>query len=147
MNDQYQTQTPRSGKPGKWKSVLLGLVILCSGIIIGAGLTGVFIHTIAQNAIRHPEIIPEHAAERMRKKLSLTEDQTRTVKRIMIGHQKNIQEIRREFQPRIDAELDGVRDEVSAVLGPEKAAKWTPKFDELRKLWLPPPAAAARTGS
>ncbi len=88
MNCQYQAQDTKLHKPGKWRPILLGLVILLSGILIGAGLTGVFIRHIVQNAIRHPEIIPDHAAERMRKSLSLTESQTRNVKRLMTEHQK-----------------------------------------------------------
>jgi hypothetical protein len=41
-----------------------------------------------------------------------------------------LQAIRRETQPRVAAELAGLREEIGQVLTPEQRAKWDGIFDE-----------------
>jgi uncharacterized protein HemX len=123
---------------GKWRMLLFGVLILAIGMIIGAGVSVIVVHKVVQNVIRNPEDIPVRISQRMRRKLDLNERQTKRILDIMRAHQKNIQALRREYQPGLEKELDEMRDEVSGVLEPEKARKWRARFEELKRNWLPP---------
>jgi hypothetical protein len=135
----YDQALPLPKKRGKWRMVLLGISILFTGMIIGAGASFIAVHRAVQKTIRNPEDIPARIAHRIRKKLDLNEDQTKRILNIMRARQKNIQALRREYQPKLEKELNEVRDEVSGVLEPEKARKWRHRFEELKSNWLPPP--------
>ncbi len=77
---------PRKRRP--WRSILLGLIILFCGILIGAGITVILLQRVVLYAIHHPEEIPNRLTERLRNKLSLTDEQTKKVKAILTERQK-----------------------------------------------------------
>jgi hypothetical protein len=106
---------------------------------IGSGATVIVVYKMVVHAIRHPEEAPARITERVRNKLDLTDEQAAKVKEIVARRQKAIQAIRREMQPRIEKEVDGARDEVAALLDPEKARKWRERVDLLKDTWLPAP--------
>jgi hypothetical protein len=134
---------PTARKSGRWRSVLLGLVIFTCGLVIGAGVAVVVVQKMVLHAITHPEEFPQRVAQRLRSKLALTDEQASQVKAIITRRQKTIQAIRREFQPRLEQELDLTKEEVSAVLGPTKARQWQQRFEYFKRLWLPPPPGHA----
>lgn len=128
---------PRKRRP--WRSILLGLIILFCGILIGAGVTVILLQRVVFYAIHHPEEIPNRLTERLRNKLSLTDDQTKKVKAILTERQKAFTELRRVTRPKVERELKSLREEVAAVLDKDQARKWSKRFDRLRRQWLPPP--------
>jgi hypothetical protein len=128
---------PRKRRP--WRSILLGLIILFCGILIGAGITVILLQRVVLYAIHHPEEIPNRLTERLRNKLSLTDDQTKKVKAILTERQKAFTELRRAKRPKVERELKSLREEVAAVLDKDQARKWSKRFDRLRRQWLPPP--------
>jgi hypothetical protein len=130
---------PTPQKPRRWRSVVLGLVIFTCGLTIGAGVTVIVVRKMIVHAITHPEELPQRITQRLRSKLSLTDEQAARIRSIIAKRQRAIQEIRREFQPRLEKELDSAEEEVAAVLGPEKAKPWRKRLDQLKRLWLPPP--------
>ncbi len=135
-----------ASKKKRWRSILLGVVILVCGIAIGAGGTVVVMKHIILNAIQHPEKVPQRITDRMRGKLGLTDEQAAKVKAILTERQKKIQALLRQIQPDVDKEFENAKEDVAAVLKPDQAKKWRERFDRMRK-WFPvPPANRGTTG-
>ncbi len=122
----------------RWPAVLLALVLLLAGGVIGSGLTLLVAVRQVRERIVHPELFPPRATARLKSKLDLSDQQAEQVLEILTARQANIQALRREVQPNVEAELDAVRDEVSAVLNAEQAATWQHWLDDKRAFWLPP---------
>ncbi|NOZ20045.1 MAG: hypothetical protein GXP25_03045 [Planctomycetes bacterium] len=118
--------------------VLLGGVILLSGIVIGSGLTLLWLQNKLLYMLHHPEDAPNAIALRLQSKLDLTDEQTKQVEAILRERQKHSQALRREVQPRVEEQLAKARDEVAKVLTPEQAKRWHAYFDSMQKKWLPP---------
>ncbi|MEW6355595.1 MAG: hypothetical protein AB1696_04660 [Planctomycetota bacterium] len=118
--------------------VLLGGVILLSGIVIGSGLTLLWLQHTLLYMVHHPEGAPKTISLHLQRKLNLTDEQTRRVEAILRERQKDTQALRREVQPRVEEQLAKARDEVAAVLTSEQAKKWNAYFDAMQEKWLPP---------
>jgi len=132
---------PRNRRP--WRSLLLGLVILFCGILIGAGITVIALQKVVLYAIHHPEQVPNRITERLRNKLSLSNEQAKKVKAILTERQKAFLALRRATRPKVERELDRLREEVAAVLDENQARKWRKRFDTLTRQWMPPPPPPA----
>jgi transposase len=94
------------------------------------------------DAIHHPETMPKKAAQRLRRPLQLSDEQTRRIEQILRDRQQTLQQIRTRVQPEVDAELDIIDREISQVLDEAQRAKWQKLFQQLRSTWLPPPPAS-----
>jgi len=137
-------ELPPIKKPRRWRAVLLGIIILICGALIGSGVTVIVIHKMVLHAIRHPEQTPMRITNRIKSKLGLSDEQAARVREIIAARQKAIQAIRRDVQPRVERELEGAKEDVAALLNPEKARQWRERFDYLRKTWIPEPPAHDR---
>ena len=115
------------------------LVIFGSGCVVGAGAMLIAVRSGVLWAIHHPEEMPPRVAARLRSKLRLEEDQTRQVESILGARQTHLQDIRRRTQPTVEAELDELAEQVSAVLNDSQRAQWQQTFQSLRGTWLPAP--------
>ncbi len=133
-----------ASKKKRWRSFLLGVLILVSGMAIGTGGTVVVMKHIILHAIQHPEKVPQRITDRMRGKLDLTEDQAAKVKAILTERQKKIQDLLRQIQPEVDKEFEKAKEDVAAILKPGQAEKWRERFDRLR-IWFPAPPANRST--
>ena len=122
----------------RWVSVLLGLILFLSGGLIGSGLTARAIIRGAQHRLHHPEEFPARATARLRRSLDLSDAQAAAVESVLRTRQAAIQEIRRDFQPKIEAEIDKLGTDVAGVLTPDQAARWKAALDEKRRVWIPP---------
>jgi hypothetical protein len=129
---------PTRPRRRRWLSILLGLVIFTAGVVVGgAGALVALRHTLLY-AIHHPDEFPPQAAARLRSVLDLSDEQTRQVEQVLRNRQAALQAIRREVQPRVEAELDLVDRQVGEILTPEQRASWNARFAELRGIWIPP---------
>jgi hypothetical protein len=117
----------------------VALLIFVSGLIVGGGVTLITVRHRALWAIRHPDEVPPRVAAHLRWKLGLSDEQTEQVERIVRKRQQALQEIRREVQPRVTAELDRVESEIDVVLNAGQRTKWHKLFAHLRDTWLPLP--------
>jgi hypothetical protein len=135
---------PRKRRP--WRSLMLGLVILFCGILIGAGITVITLHKVVVYAIHHPEQVPNRITERLRNKLSLSDEQAKKVKAVLVERHKAFLALRRVTRPKVDRELERLREEVAAVLDENQARKWRKRFDTIRRQWMPPPPPAEKGG-
>jgi hypothetical protein len=118
---------------------LLGIAILIMGALIGSGITVIVVKKMVLHAVSHPEEAPARITKRIQSKLDLSGEQAAKVRSIIAERQKALQAIRREVQPRVEKELNGVREDVAALLEPEKARQWRERFDYLKRLWVPAP--------
>ncbi len=128
---------PRRRRRLIWR-VVLSLILVASGAVIGSGLTVLVLARELQIRLHHPELFAARATGRLQRFLDLSDDQARQVESILSEHQKQIQSIRRECQPRFERQIDEIRTEISAVLKPEQARKWESWLDDKRRTWLPP---------
>lgn len=122
----------------RWRTLLVSLLLVVAGAAIGAALTVLVIVRQVQHRVRHPEEFPPRAAARLQRYLELSDDQTRRVEAILGERQADLQEIRREVQPRVEAEIERIRREIEAVLDPRQAERWNTWLDQKRQTWLPP---------
>ena len=124
----------------RWiRTALLALIIFVSGVLVGGGLTFKFITTGFKRFFQEPEALAESITHRMKKRLDLTDEQAVQVRRIILERNKALQSLRKEVQPKLEAEIERTRREVTAVLTPEQARKWEKRFRHFSKYWLPSP--------
>jgi hypothetical protein len=126
----------------RWRSIvhssILAVVLLLCGGGIGAGVTLLMVVRHAKFVIHHPEVFPPHAAARLRHLLDLSDDQTAQVESILRERQKAIQKIHQRCRPDFLAEIDGIENDIAAVLKPDQAKEWRAWMEEKRRTWLPP---------
>ena len=108
-------------------------ILICGGLL-GSGITLVVVRK-AMEVIQTPGEAPKRIAERMRRKLDLSPDQTSRVLTILEKREQCLRSILREIEPKIEDELLKTREQVSAVLEPEQAEKWRKRFDALHERW------------
>lgn len=120
-----------------WVRILLSLVIFVSGGVAGTGVTLIAVRNRALYMIHHPDKTPTLIAGRIGRSLRLSDAQVQQVETILGQRQRAIQGIRREFQPRVERELDRVEEEISQVLDDEQRARWRKHFERLRSTWVP----------
>jgi hypothetical protein len=135
-----------ASKKKRWRSLLLGILILVCGMAIGTGGTVVVMKRIILHSIQHPEKVPQRITDRMRGKLDLTEDQAAKVKAILTESQKKIQDLLRQIQPEVDKEFEKAKEDVAAILKPDQAKKWRDRFDRLRNWFPAPPTNRSASG-
>jgi Spy/CpxP family protein refolding chaperone len=134
--------TPARRRP--WvRSLVLGVVILLCGGAIGSVVTAVVLEQQPMHGMRRPDRLPQRIAEEMQRKYNLTDDQEQKILAIFEEHTNKLSAIRREVQPRVDAEHEAVRRSVEAVLTAEQAEQWRKEYEQMRRLWHPRPAESS----
>jgi len=133
-----EAQAPAPPKPKSrgWVQVLLGIAILLCGMLIGAGgavLVGRGL--ILRQSTQVSGAIVRH----MSRRLNLTPQQERDVRRIVREHMEQVDQIRNQGRRDIEEELDAMRDEVADVLTPQQAQAWRRQFERVRRVAPPPP--------
>jgi hypothetical protein len=127
--------TARSNR--SWPRFILWLVIFLSGVIVGGGTTLLVVRNNVLASIHHPEDMPARLARHLQRMLDLDAQQVQRVEQIFRDRQQALQALRREFQPKIEKELDRVNEEVSTVLRDDQRDKWRSRFRTLRNRWMP----------
>ena len=125
--------------PRTWAMILVGLVIVASGVVIGAGATVL----VVRNRLIAPPLPDEQQARAiaadLRRRYALTEDQARRVQDIMARRMAAVEAIRQESHEKTTAEHDKLRVEMKEVLTPDQFQQWEDHFDSLRPPGFPPP--------
>jgi hypothetical protein len=129
---------PRRG-PRTWVIVLVGLVIVASGAIIGAGTTVL----VLRNRLIPPpppgEKMASVAAEDVKDRYGLTDEQAGRVREVMTRRMEAIAAVREESREKVRAEHDKLRAEMKEILTPDQFARWETHFESLRPPGFPPP--------
>lgn len=119
---------------------LFGGALLLCGMVLGGAGTLLYVERAVSQGLRQPDRLPGLIAQRLRRPLRLDSAQQQEIQAILEARQANLMAIRREFHPRVQAELDQVRAEVAEVLDPGQAERWERLFARMRERFqLPPP--------
>jgi hypothetical protein len=139
MNDSHVSPIPVAPVRSRgWLRVGLAVVIFISGFVIGGFTVATVIHNRVVESVHHPELVTSRIAARLRSVLDLSDGQTEEVTAIIEERRLAIQEIRREFQPRIEQELDKAQQQIAAILDARQQVAWEQHFQAMRDKWLPP---------
>lgn len=133
------TTTPTSvNKNGRARHVaLVGLVFL-GGCACGAALATLAIKHAVHHAMQSPQTMAGHIAERLSGFLDLSDEQEKQVEQILVRRHEALTDIRREIQPKLEAELNILEQEIAAVLDDRQRVKWHEHAAAVRSQWLPP---------
>ena len=135
---------PMTYRPRRLLRVFAVLVIFIGGMICGGGLTYVVAVQRIRQAIHHPEQVPPRLTRYLTRQLHLSPDQSDLVLLILQQHQAQLQSIRRQTQPRVQANLEQLRGQIGEILNPDQKPRWNEIFDDAIDRWLPPPPPATQ---
>lgn len=130
-------------KPNYSKSILLGILILVTGVIIGISSTIIFYELQPSRQKRH-EIPSKKMLTRMTKQLNLTPEQTKKIEPVLIEHMRNLIRIRLQARPQVRRELKSMHEEIKKLLNEDQAEIWDSKFKRLNQRLRPPPGRNRR---
>jgi len=88
--------------------------------------TRIITRRVVRAALAHPERIQERIERELDRKLTLDAQQQAEVHRVLQQSREQLQELRRETQPRLRTILGGARREIAVLLTPEQRKR----FDE-----------------
>jgi len=134
-----QPPTPPKPRSTVWLQVLLGLAILLSGIAIGTGSTLLVGRRLLRPEGRPASQVSGAIAKQAARRLRLTPQQERDVRRIVREHMDSVNATRSQALQDIDTELTAMREEVAQTLTPQQAQAWRRQFDRLRRIAPQPP--------
>lgn len=116
------------------RAVVLGSLILISGILIGVAGT-----LIAERwhwwRNPPPPPTPERVAERMKYDLGLPDTQVEAFDQAVIPHLRAISSIQAEIAPRIDEEFNLMKKDVSAVLDEAQLKSWLKRTEHAQRMF------------
>jgi Spy/CpxP family protein refolding chaperone len=114
--------------PKAWLTLLIGGILVFSGMVIGAGGTVLLV----QNRMDQPGNAPEHfnrrLAERMTRDMGLTEAQESNIHEIFKSHRAELRDVKESVRERIDSSFSSMQTEVEGILTPEQAAVWNERI-------------------
>lgn len=123
------------------KTLFLASVVFLAGGVAGGAGTLMFIHRHLSDFIRHPADAPLKIIPILKRRLRLDEEQTVKVEAIVREHHLNLQEIRNETTPRVRAEIDAIKTEVSEILTAQQRELWDRRITQLTDFWFPTSAS------
>lgn len=117
------------------KPVIFSLLILVSGIIIGAGLTLIITgNSTTQKAMPPgPEYMSRRMVNRIVRELRLSPEQHELLKPIIQKHMKAMDDIRQEARPKISAEIKQMNEEIASILDDKQKEMWQYKINRMRE--------------
>jgi hypothetical protein len=136
---------PPRGRPA-WFMVLMGLAIVFSGAIIGAGTTVLMLHSRLIAPPPPGEKMADAVTEDLRHRYNLTDEQARRVHEVMVRSMATVEAIHEEARDKVGAEHDRLRGEMKEILTPEQFDRWQAHFDALRPPGFPPPGPGGPRG-
>jgi len=122
-----------------WPMVVLGLVIVVSGAVIGAGTTVLLLKDRLARPPSPGERSTDRIVEDLRGRYDLTDEQARKVREIMASSMDALEAIHRDAQSRAEASREKLRTEMKKVLTPEQFQRWELQFESLRPPRFGPP--------
>jgi len=122
----------------RWPLVLFGILLLLSGIVIGVAGNEYYHKIMRDRFIGHPERAPRLITQRLKSELNLSSEQARKVEEILRKRLEALRTLQEESRPRLDRELDLLRDEVAQTLDEGQKQRWLEHFARMRP-FLPPP--------
>ena len=126
----------RGGKQ-TWQLMLLGAIILASGLAMGVGVAMVFLRGAQSPPPPPVDKVAATVAARIAATCDLSEQQADKVREIVARRMEALNTIRNEMAGEVLAEHETMRLEMKEVLTAEQFAKWSSRLDEIQaKSWL-----------
>jgi hypothetical protein len=116
----------------------MAFVIFLGGAACGAAVATVAFKRAMHHAIQNPHDMSAHITGRLADMLDLTDEQAEQVREIILRRHNGLIDIRRDIQPRLEAELAALEAEIAAVLNEDQRTKWHAHAASVRAHWLPP---------
>ena len=132
--------------PRRWPLVALALLILVSGMVIGAVVSAVVTRRAVIGALRDPGPVSTRLVSRLTEDLGLTEAQTEGVRRIVEKRAANLRELRAEVAPRFREEVRLMEEEIAGVLNAEQVELWKRRVQRMREFAPPSRRGGPRPG-
>ncbi len=131
---------PPERKPGRrtWRHLGMVLLIFLGGAACGAAAATFVLKRALHHAMQNPSAMSTHITGRLAAMLDLTDEQAKQVREIILRHHDGLIDIRRDIQPRLEAELGVLEEEIAALLSEEQRARWHAHAAAMRAHWLPP---------
>jgi len=115
----------------KWKAVVGVVLVFLLGALSGALFTRVCWHEFGGG--RH--VNPDAIVRRLDRELKLDPAQKEEVRKIVAGVHAQMQAMKKENEPRVEALLDKAQDEVRAVLRPEQRERYEKFIANHKERW------------
>jgi hypothetical protein len=115
------------------KTVLLGTVVLVSGMVIGSGLTIIGIRQWAQEMRQRPDMFSNRILARMEQDLKLTKDQKTELGKIFKDTRAELDEMRKQHRVQAQAFFRDFHDQVARVLTPDQQKEWEAWWKKARE--------------
>ena len=131
--DRPETHSRRMTARSKKKQYAIVAVFLllavAAGIAIGAG--GAVIY-FKDKRFRHPKPaeFAKEMTDRMAVVVNLSPEEREKVEALTLRRMEEVKRVRKEMFGRIREEFTGLSDDVDAILGPERAEKWSKDVKE-----------------
>ena len=122
----------------RWVNWLLMLVIFVAGAIAGVAFTIAIGARMLHRAVQHPWEAPQRITARLTRRLDLTPEQANRVHEILTTRQKALMNIRRDAQPKVEAELNELDADITHVLDARQQQTWHELLRSFRENWIPP---------
>jgi hypothetical protein len=133
MSQAESNAQPRVRKP-LLKPVIFSVLILVSGIVIGAGLTLILVPPKnAPDLPPGPEFMSERMIGRMVGELRLSPEQQEQLKPIVTKHMSAIDVVRTEAQPKIRQEIESMNEEILALLDDAQKQLWQDRIKRMQE--------------
>ncbi|HUY92083.1 MAG TPA: hypothetical protein VMV10_25300 [Pirellulales bacterium] len=131
----------------RWLSLLIMVVVFCSGAAIGSGLTTISIESIYQERWRRPWNGQKRMLEALNRELDLSDSQTAEVSQILKKHDEAVKKIwSEEVGPKMQTLVKQLDGRIAAVLTPEQEPLWHAWLDKRKSRVCPPPPRTSRHG-
>jgi len=124
---------PPTRKRRRWKSALLGLVILFCGIVIGAGITLHAGSLLLLHAVGPEVKIAQRVTRHLDRDLDLTDEQRAQVVKIVGRRISAFQHIVIDAHARAKEEYELLHDEVAAILTGEQKISWEKHYKKMQE--------------
>ncbi len=119
------------------KPWLLLLLVFCAGVAGGIVVTRVAVRRYAQHVIKDPDFLRQRVENRIVTKLRLDAAQRAKAHEALIETQHQLDDLRKEFQPRFQAIMLHAELEIAGTLTPEQHRHFAKLQAEDRTWWQP----------
>ena len=122
----------------KAKPILVLCLVFAAGIAVGVIGTRIVVRQTIQKIARNPDLMRERIERDITARLELSSDQQSKVHTVLLKSQHDVQQLRRDFQPRFIEIMDRTEHEIADTLTPDQREKFENLLKEKRPLWRPP---------
>ena len=119
----------------RFRPLLALLLMFMAGLFVGVVGTRVATRIIVRRALENPGLVRVQIERDLTRRLHLDADQQVKIHDTLMDAQKQLHELRQEFQPGFVQIIDQADERIAATLTPEQEAKFEKIKDENRRLF------------